>query len=287
MKIFSVAAALEDGNIRPDAIFFCENGNYRVGGHNVHDTKPHGWLTLQQIMKYSSNIGAVKLVEQLGPQILYTNLREFGFGQRTGIDSNGEAAGSLSDYKSWTKIDAGAIAFGQGLAATALQVLSATAAIANDGEMMRPYLIQAVTDAQGRIVRETKPESMGRVITARTSQTLRTILREVVTEGGTGVKADVNGYSVCGKTGTAQKLEPGGGYSEDRYVASFVGFAPAERPAIAVLVVVDEPQGTIYGGLVAAPAFSRIVKETLGYMNVPPSNDWRKLQVSREIKTDG
>ncbi len=287
MKIFSAAAALEDGNIRPNSIFFCENGNYRVGGHKVHDTKPHGWLTLQQIVKFSSNIGAVKLGEQLGPQMLHDNLREFGFGRRTGIDSNGEATGSLSDYKRWTKIDAGAIAFGQGVAATALQVLSATAAIANDGVMMRPYLVQAVTDAQGRTVRETKPESMGRVVTARTAETLRAILREVVTEGGTGVKADVNGYSVCGKTGTAQKLEPGGGYAEDRYVASFVGFAPAERPAVAVLVVVDEPQGTIYGGLVAAPAFSRIVKETLSYMNVPPSNDWRKLQVSREIKING
>ncbi len=287
MKIFSAAAALEDGNIRPNSIFFCENGNYRVGGHNVHDTKPHGWLTLQQIVKFSSNIGAVKLGEQLGPQMLHDNLREFGFGRRTGIDSNGEASGSLSDYKSWTKIDAGAIAFGQGVAATALQVLSATAAIANDGVMMRPYLVQAVTDAQGRTVRETKPESLGRVVTARTAETLRAILREVVTEGGTGVKADVNGYSVCGKTGTAQKLEPGGGYAEDRYVASFVGFAPAERPAVAVLVVVDEPQGTIYGGLVAAPAFSRIVKETLSYMNVPPSNDWQKLQVSREIKING
>ncbi|MBI5062799.1 MAG: penicillin-binding protein 2 [Desulfatitalea sp.] len=287
MKIFSAAAALEDGNIRPNSIFFCENGNYIVGGHKVHDTKPHGWLTLQQIVKFSSNIGAVKLVEQLGSQTLHANLREFGFGRRTGIDSNGEAAGSLSDYKSWTKIDAGAIAFGQGVAATALQVLSATAAIANDGVMMRPYLVQAVTDAQGRSVRAVKPESAGRVLSARTAETLRTIMRAVVTEGGTGVKADVNGYSVCGKTGTAQKLEPGGEYSEDRYVASFVGFAPAERPAVAVLVVVDEPQGTIYGGLVAAPAFSRIVKETLGYMNVPPSNDWQKLQVSREIKIDG
>jgi cell division protein FtsI (penicillin-binding protein 3) len=242
---------------------------------------------LQQIVKFSSNIGAVKLVESLGPQMLHDNLREFGFGRRTGIDSIGEATGSLSDYKRWTKIDAGAIAFGQGVAATALQVLSATAAIANDGVMMRPYLVQAVTDAQDRIVRETRPENMGRVVTARTAETLRTILREVVTEGGTGVKAGVNGYSVGGKTGTAQKLKPEGGYADDRYVASFVGFAPAERPAIAVLVVVDEPQGSAYGGLVAAPAFSRIVKETLGYMNVPPSNDWQKLQVSRDIKIDG
>ncbi len=287
MKIFSAAAALEDGKIRPDSIFFCENGNYLVGGHRVHDTKPHGWLTLQQIVKFSSNIGAVKLVEQLGPQILYDNLRGFGFGRRTGIDCNGEAAGSLSNYQRWTKIDAGAIAFGQGVAATALQVVSATAAIANDGVLMRPYLVQAVTDDQGRTVREIKPESLGRVVSARTADTVRTILRTVVTEGGTGVKAEVNGYSVCGKTGTAQKLEPDGGYAQDRYIASFVGFAPAERPAIAVLVVVDEPKGTIYGGLVAAPAFSRIVKETLGYLNVPPSNDWQKLQVSRETKING
>jgi cell division protein FtsI (penicillin-binding protein 3) len=287
MKIFSAAAALEDSNIRTDSIFFCENGNYLVGGHRVHDTKPHGWLTLQQIVKFSSNIGAVKLVETLGPQMLYENLREFGFGRRTGIDSNGEAAGSLSDYKGWTKIDAGAIAFGQGVAATALQVLSATAAIANNGVMMRPYLVREITDAQGRTMRTTRPESIGRIVSPRTAEKVRTILRTVVTEGGTGVKAEVNGYSVSGKTGTAQKLEPDGSYAQDRYVASFVGFAPAERPEIAVLVVVDEPQGTIYGGLVAAPAFSRIVKETLGYMKVPPSNDWQKLQVSRDVKVDG
>jgi cell division protein FtsI (penicillin-binding protein 3) len=287
MKIFSAAAALENGTIRPDTIFYCENGNYVVGGHAVHDTKPHGWLTLQQIVKYSSNIGAVKLGERVGPRILHDQLQNFGFGRRTGVDSPGESLGSLANYKRWTAVDAGAIAFGQGVSATALQVLSAASALANDGVMMRPYLVKAVTDTEGRTVRTIDPETVGRVVSAATAQTMRGIMRSVVTEGGTGVKADVAGYSVGGKTGTAQKIDADGNYAQDLYVASFVGFAPTERPAIAVLVIVDEPKGSIYGGLVAAPAFSQIVRESLGYLNVSPTDDWKKLQVSRDVKING
>jgi cell division protein FtsI (penicillin-binding protein 3) len=287
MKIFSAAAALENGSIQPDTIFYCENGNYVVGGHAVHDTKPHGWLTLQQIVKYSSNIGAVKLGERVGPRTLHDQLQNFGFGRRTGIDSPGESLGSLANYKRWTTVDAGAIAFGQGISATALQVLSAAAALANDGVMMRPYLVKAVTDTEGRTVRAIDPETLGQVVSAPTAQTVRSIMRSVVTEGGTGVKAEVAGYSVCGKTGTAQKIDAEGNYAEDLYVASFVGFAPTEHPVIAVLVIVDEPKDSIYGGLVAAPAFSQIVRETLGYLNVSPTDDWKKLQVSRDIKING
>jgi len=287
MKIFSVAAALECGASQPSTIYYCENGTYPVGGHVVHDTKPYGWLSLQQIVKYSSNIGAVKVVEQVGPQVLFTQLENFGFGRRTGIDSPGESAGSLSNYKRWSDLDTGAIAFGQGISVTALQLITAASAIANDGVMMKPHVVQAVTDQNGRPVRKVSPKVVGQIISAQNALVVRRIMRSVITEGGTGVKADVAGYSVCGKTGTAQKIDKKGGYAKSRYTASFLGFAPTERPAIAVLVVVDEPREGYYGGIVAAPVFSRIVKETLGYMNVVPVDEYKKLRVSREIKVSG
>jgi cell division protein FtsI (penicillin-binding protein 3) len=287
MKIFSITAGLESGKLDPGSIFFCENGNYVVGGHTVHDTKPHGWLSLQQIVKYSSNIGAVKLAQQIGPGILYDYLNRFGFGVRTGVDSPGESPGSLSHFKQWTSVDTGAIAFGQGVSVTALQLITATAALANDGMMMRPFIVQAVSDPNGRIVRTVAPQLVKQVAAPETAQAVCRIMRTVVTEGGTGVKAEVAGYPVCGKTGTAQKIEPDGSYSRNRYLASFVGFAPAEQPAIAVLVVVDEPKDIFYGGLVAAPAFSRIVRETLGYLNVMPSDDGERLRASKESKVSG
>ncbi|MDA8140594.1 MAG: penicillin-binding protein 2 [Desulfobacteraceae bacterium] len=287
MKIFSAAAGLESGKLDSNTIFYCENGIYMVGGHTVHDTKPYGWLSLQQVVKYSSNIGAVKLAQQIGPHVLYDHLNRFGFGLRTGVDSPGESPGSLANFKRWTSVDTGAIAFGQGVSVTALQLITATAALANDGLMMRPYVVQSVLDPNGKLLRAVAPQIVGQVVAPDTAKTVRQIMRSVVTEGGTGVKAEVDGYSACGKTGTAQKIEPDGSYSRHRYVASFVGFAPFERPAIAVLVVVDEPQNIYYGGLVAAPAFSRIVRETLGYMNVMPSEEWQRLRVARETGVNG
>jgi cell division protein FtsI (penicillin-binding protein 3) len=252
----------------------------------VHDTKPYGWLSLQQIVKYSSNIGAVKLGQQIGPRLLYDRLEEFGFGARTGIDCPGESSGSLSNYKGWTAVDAGAISFGQGISVTALQLITAVSALGNSGVLMRPYLVQAVTDPSGRPVHTYAPQPVRRVVSARTARTVRRIMHTVITEGGTGVKAEVEGYSVCGKTGTAQKVNADGKYTHNAYVASFIGLAPTDRPVIAVLVVVNEPQDTFYGGQVAAPAFSRIVRETLGYMNVAPGNeDWDKSHV-REIQAD-
>lgn len=286
LKIFSAAAALNSGASTARTIYYCEDGTYAIGPHTVHDTKPHGWLSLQQIIKYSSNIGAVKVVEQIGSQVLYENLVQFGFGRRTQIDSPGEAHGSLSHYKRWTVVDTGAIAFGQGVAVTGLQLITAVAALANDGMMMRPYLVQAITDPNGRPLRTVEPVAVHRAVSADTAHTVRRILRTVITHGGTGVEADLEGYYVSGKTGTAQKIN-GGKYDNKRYLSSFVGFAPTERPVLTVLVVVDEPRDTIYGGLVAAPAFKKIIKETLAYMNIAPAGDLKKLRVSRDVKVNG
>jgi cell division protein FtsI (penicillin-binding protein 3) len=287
MKIFSAAAAIESGDIKAHDIFFCENGAYKIGRNVVHDVKKHGWLSLQQIIKYSSNIGAVKVSEKLGRKRLYTMYRKFGFGTRTGIDSPGESAGSLAPYKRWTKVDTGAIAFGYGVAVSALQLVTAASAIANDGVLMKPYFVQAITDQNHEPLKQFQPQTVRRVISPRTARTIRTIMKTVIAEGGTGVNAALEGYTVCGKTGTARKLDENGTYSKSNYIASFIGFTPAEKPRLAIVVIIDEPQGKYYGGTVAAPVFRRIARETLNYLNIPPENGAKQFATSRRIEARG
>jgi len=280
MKIFSAAAAIESGSSSPNSIFFCENGAYKMGRHIIHDTHEHGWLSLQQIIKYSSNIGAIKFSEITGPEYLSRTLQNFGFGSKTGIDCPGETAGSLPPFRRWTKVDTGTISFGQGVSVSALQLIAATSAIANKGILMKPYVVQAITDHNGRLIKSFGPSRIRKVISEKTAETLSRIMQTVITEGGTGVNAALEGYSVCGKTGTAQKIDENGGYSYEKYVASFVGFAPVENPKIAVLVVVDEPQKQHYGSIVAAPAFKAIAQKTLDYMHIAPKGKTDKLMVS-------
>lgn len=273
MKIFSAAAALESEKCTQNTIFYCENGEYKIGKDIIHDTKPHGWMSLQQIVKYSSNIGIVKVAETTGQDVLYKTLSDFGFGQKTGIDCPGETAGSMSPYKRWSKIDAGTISFGQGISVSALQLITATCAIANDGILMKPYIVQAIMDKNGRLIKSSSPCAVRRVISVQTAGTLKKIMESVTDNGGTGVNAALEGYSVCGKTGTAQKVDEKGTYAEDKYIASFVGFAPSQNPEIAVLVVIDEPEQQYFGSIVSAPAFKKIAFETLNYMNLPATHN--------------
>ena len=280
MKIFSAAAAIESGSSSPSSIFYCENGAYKMGKHVIHDTHEHGWLSLQQIIKYSSNIGAIKFSAITGPEYLSKTLQNFGFGSKTGIDCPGETAGSLPPFRRWTKVDAGTISFGQGVSVSALQLIVATSAVANKGILMKPYVVQAITDHNGRLIKSFGPRRIRRVISEKTAGMLSRIMQTVITEGGTGVNAALEGYSVCGKTGTAQKIDENGRYSYEKYVASFVGFAPVENPKIAVLVVVDEPEKQHYGSIVAAPAFKAIAQKTLDYMHIAPKRKTDKLMVS-------
>jgi len=273
MKIFSAAAALESGKCTQNTIFYCENGEYKIGKDIIHDTKPHGWMSLQQIVKYSSNIGIVKVAETTGQDVLYKTLSDFGFGKKSGIDCPGETAGSMSLYKQWSKIDAGAVAFGQGISVSALQLITATCAIANDGILMKPYIVQAIMDQNGRLIKSSSPCEVRRVISVQTAGILKKIMESVTDNGGTGVNAALEDYPVCGKTGTAQKVDEKGTYSEDKYIASFVGFAPSQNPEIAVLVVIDEPEQQYFGSIVSAPAFKKIVFETLNYMNLPATHN--------------
>jgi cell division protein FtsI (penicillin-binding protein 3) len=289
MKIFTAAAAIE-GGVTPNCIFFCENGSYRVGGHTIHDTHENGWLSLQQIIKHSSNIGAAKVLERIGPESLYATLRGFGFGEKTGIDCPGESAGSLTPYQRWQGVDGATISFGQGISVSAIQLTAAVNAIANGGTLMRPYVVRKVVDAAGSEVKRFEPEAVRRVVSAETAGTVARIMETVTTEGGTGETVALAGYKVAGKTGTAQKTDESGTYARGLYVSSFAGFVPADRPRATIVVIVDEPKTEHYGGLVAGPAFRKIAEGLLQYLNVPPESapanlpgyDTDQLTVSRE-----
>ena len=287
MKIFSASAAIESGGSSPNTIYFCENGSYRIGRKIIHDNASHGWLSLQQIVKYSSNIGAVKISEKIGPEHLYNTLCNFGFGTKTGIDCPGETAGSLALYKQWTKLDTSVISFGHGISVSAVQLIAAVSTIANDGVLMRPYLVRAITDKNGQYIHRFKPRKIRRVISTNTAREVAKMMKTVITRNGTGTLAALEGYSVCGKTGTSKKIGKDGTYSEDKYIASFAGFTPAENPEIAILVIIDEPIGKYYGGIVAAPAFKKIAHDTLNHMNISPTIPLNKLTLSLKKEARG
>ena len=282
LKIFSATAAIEHGGLSPHSIFFCENGSYRISGKVVRDIKAHGWLSLQQIIKYSSNIGVIKLSEDIGAERLYNTLVQFGFGSKTGFDAPGETPGSLSHFRKWRRMDTSAIAFGYGVAVSPLQLVTAVSAIANKGVLAQPYLVSQVTDQNNQTVHSFAPREMRRIVSEKSAKTVRNILRTVISDGGTGARAALDGYSVCGKTGTVKKIGEDGTYSSENYIASFIGFTPSENPALCALVIIDEPKKEYYGGIVAAPAFRRIAQETLNYLNVHPDSLGDHLAVTRQ-----
>ena len=242
-KAFTVAAAIEEGVVTPRDNFFCENGSYLLGGSTIRDISKHGWLGIEDIMVHSSNIGASKIGEKMGKERMHRAYRAFGFGEKTGIDFPGEASGLLRPYKKWSQVAVGTISFGQGVAVTPLQMVAALGAIANGGTLMKPYLVERATLQDGTIVDVNGPTEVRKVISEKTARTLASFMKEVVSERGTGKNAMVPGFSVAGKTGTAQKAkERSRGYADGKYIASFMGFIPADRPRMAMIVVIDEPQ---------------------------------------------
>ena len=280
MKIFLVAAALESGMCNPETVVNCESGQYRIGRNVIHDTHPYDDLTVHDVIKYSSNIGAAKIAEMIGPEALYNTLRNFGFGEKTGIDCPGESKGLLRYYQSWKKIDNATIAFGQGISVSAIQLISAISAVANNGVLMKPYIVKAITDEHGKIIKSFASVERRNAIMPKTASALIEMMHAVTEHDGTGWQAVPVGYTVCGKTGTAQKLNARGTYRNCEYNGLFVGFSPARSPALAVLVVIDEPQKHHYGGVVAAPVFREIVHETFNYLNIAPSSTKEQLNVS-------
>ncbi|HEV8720319.1 MAG TPA: penicillin-binding transpeptidase domain-containing protein [Candidatus Binatia bacterium] len=270
-KTILAAAALEEGVVGKEDLFYCEMGKYPYAGKVIHDTHPHGWLSFAKILQVSSNIGFTKVAQKLKKDRYYRYIEKFGFGQVTGIDVPGEVPGLLRKPESWSAIDLATHAFGQGISATPLQMVTAYAAIANGGFLMRPYVTRRVVSPQGEIVLEIQPHVVRRVISEKTARLLASILKDVTNEGGTGVMANVDGFEVAGKTGTAQKADPvHGGYAAKKRVASFVGFVPANDPRLVALVLIDEPEVNVYGGVVAAPAFRNIAQAALRHLAVAP-----------------
>ena len=270
-KAFLAAAALEEQVVRPSDSFFCENGSYKVYDRTIHDHSKHGYLTFQQIIKFSSNIGASKVGEKMGKERLYRYISAFGFGEKTRIGLPGEGKGIVHHPRYWSPVALDTISFGQGVSVTGVQLATALSAIANGGSLMKPYVVEKITNEKGEVVQSFKPETVRKVISEETARKVRVLLKAATEKGGTGEGAVPAGYEVAGKTGTAQKVDSlMGGYSDDRYVSGFMGFAPADAPKLVVLVIVDEPQGDSYGGVVAAPIFKMIMEKALPSLNVIP-----------------
>ena len=266
LKVLLAAAALDANLVRPEEQVFCELGRYQVGRRTIHDHHPYGWLSFAEVLQHSSNIGAAKVGQRLGIETYQAYLRAFGLGAVTAIDLPGEIPGLLSPPSAWSRINLVTASFGQGVAVTPLQLACAYATLANDGVLMRPYLVREVLDAEGKVVVANSPQRLRQVVRTHTAHRLVRLLEKVVDKEGTGWRAQIEGVRVAGKTGTAQKLDLHGGYSARGRIASFIGIVPADQPRFVILVTVDEPKTGTYGGEVAAPVFQAIARQALAQL---------------------
>jgi cell division protein FtsI (penicillin-binding protein 3) len=276
-KIFTAAAALDAQVVKPADKFHCENGVWHLGPKEViHDAHPYGTLTVQQIVQKSSNIGAAKIGNRVGAKRFDHYLRDFGFGRRSGILFPGETSGLVKNIVlARSPIDRATLAFGQGVSVTILQMTLALAAMGNDGVLMEPHLVKEVVSPQGAEVKEYPPHPIRRVLSQHTARQMLAIMETVTEAGGTAKEAAPPGFTVAGKTGTAQKLV-GHAYSHSKFNSWFIGLIPADNPVLAIAVVVEEPKGAIYGGVVAAPIFREIAAQSLrvlGYYPKDPPKD--------------
>jgi cell division protein FtsI/penicillin-binding protein 2 len=271
-KIVVVSGALNNGVVRLNDRFDCEQGHFAFAGHILHDHEPFGILTTEGIITKSSNIGAAKIGIKLGPQSLYDYAWKYGFGQRTGIPLPGETRGLLHPVKQWSKVSIAQIPMGHGVAVTRLQMAMAMAAIANDGWLMRPMLVSRLEDREGNVVQRYEPQRVRQVISDATDKMMIEALKTVVSPEGTAPGAAMKNYVVAGKTGTAQKAG-NGGYIPGKYLASFIGFFPADDPQICISVVMDEPKEGYYGGQVCGPVFKDIAERCASYLNIPADPD--------------
>ena len=278
-KIVTASAGLEEGLVTPSQFIDCGNGFITIANTEIHEHggNRYGVITFEDVLVHSSNVGAVRVGLAVGPSRFYDMIRRFGFGERTGVQLPGEAAGLVRRTQSWSALSNAEMSFGQELSATPLQVVTAVAAIANGGVRVQPRIVDRVVDAQGNTIYAPPRAAPVRVVSEKTAAVLNEILKAVVARG-TGQKAALAEHVVAGKTGTAQKAGRGG-YSMDRVVASFAGYVPADRPRLAILVVVDEPKGSQYGGTIAAPAFKEIAEPALRYLGVAPSLPQRTLDL--------
>jgi len=269
-KIFLAACALESGKIAPNDLIYCENGLFHIGRRTIRDSHRHGWLTFSEVIKMSSNIGSAKVGLSLGKERLYNTLKELGFGSRTGIRLPGEAKGIIPPIEKWTELTTANISFGQGVLVTPLQIITAVCCLANDGWWREPKILDGLINERGEVVELPNPAPIREVASLATCRALTRMLEGVVIDG-TGQAADIAGYRVAGKTGTAQKVDPlTRRYSQELFCSSFIGFFPAQAAQIAILVTIDEPKGEHLAGVVAAPVFRKIAQNIISYLNIPP-----------------
>ncbi|MGC9042723.1 MAG: penicillin-binding protein [Myxococcota bacterium] len=273
MKVFTITAALEERVVTPDTTFDCQNGEMKIGSRTIRDAHPHGVLSVEDILKFSSNIGAAKIGLRLGGDRLIDYLRRFGFGSLSGINLPAESKGIFPNFEKWPDITVATISFGQTVAATPLQLAAAFGAIANKGVYISPRVVDRIIDSRTNLtIKQFDPVKRERVISSETALRMIEMMKRVTEEGGTGTRARVEGFDVAGKTGTAQKVDSViKGYSDKR-IGTFVGFVPAEDAELVILVSIDEPQQEVYGGVVAAPVFSAIASKSLKYLGIFPKS---------------
>ncbi len=282
-KIVTASAALEEGLVTPSQMLDCGNGVIQIGNTTIHEHggAQYAMLSFEDVMVHSSNVGTIRVGLSLGQDRFYRYIKQFGFGERTGIELPGETPGKVRRTQLWSQLSNASISIGQEIAVTPLQVATAIATVANGGERVAPHVIDHVVDPQGNVIGRSQRAAPVRVISEKTAAVLNEILKSVVARG-TGAKAALPEHVVAGKTGTAQKAVRGG-YSPDRVVASFGGYVPADRPRLVILVVVDDPKGAQYGGEIAAPAFKEIAEASLRYLGVAPSVPARTINAAAPL----
>jgi cell division protein FtsI (penicillin-binding protein 3) len=264
-KIFPAAALLQEGLKKPTDMVYCENGTYRVYSHNINDHQKYGWLSFRKVIQNSSNIGIAKLTVDLPKNLFYKYLKNFGFDSPTGIDLDGEASGLLTKPEKFSGLSKAVISFGQEVGVTAIQIVTAYAAVINGGNLPRPFVIQKAVDENGDVIFDNETRIVRQVLNKNVSQTLKEFMLDVV-QNGTGRKATIPGVQVGGKTGTAQKYDrQTNQYILNNYLASFIGFAPYDNPEFVLGIFIDAPRQKFYGGDVAAPVFAAIMSRILGF----------------------
>jgi cell division protein FtsI (penicillin-binding protein 3) len=285
-KIVAFSAALEKGLGKPDDKIDCQMGAITVAGRVIHDHHPYGTLTLTEALEKSSNVAAIKLGLRVGNESMYDFMTRFGFGSKTGIELPGETVGILRKVERWQPSSIGSLAMGQEIGVTPVQMVAAFGALANDGLRIAPHLIREIRNSAGAVVYTAQPEQR-RVVSTTTAVSLRSML-EGVTLNGTAKKAQLDGYSAAGKTGTAQKIDPKTrAYSSTKFIGSFVGFAPVSNPQVVIIVVIDEPSGAYHGGDVAAPVFREIAEQILPGMGVMPDVETKSsLPLIAQVETN-
>ena len=299
MKLITIAIALEENILEADQRYFCEEGSFQIADHVIKDINPHGWLTVEEIIQKSSNICSSKIGLLVSKETFYDYLKEFGFGDKVEIGLPAEAPGTVASPENWTIVDHASISFGYGILSSPLQLLTAINTIGNSGNKVLPYIIDHLENEQGESIRQTKdttgkviqqfgPRDKKRVLSQRTAELIKQFMISVTEAEGTGTSAAIPGVTVAGKTGTSEVIDQKTKtYSKQENIASFIGMVPAEDPLLTILIVIESPQSSSYGGVVAAPVFREIAERSLFFLGVGfTKTDQKDAPLAAQAKQD-